>query len=221
MLGFDAQQRVNEALRRLDQALENDFEIENAVQQQAQNFRETFFTAIQYLERESLQLKALLVQPKRLDANHLQVQAKGRPAFVLALDTELAYDRKGQPAAQGQPPESAAQSTIELAARMFIVLTPPAQGLLRYYTIFGDGTWRRTVFGMGQGGIQAQSVLLQRFSPDVLVMEAIDLIGHSCTLHPTWLGMTQAVESLTTESLRERTKVKTNLTGIGVNRPSL
>lgn len=219
MLGLEAQQRVNDALRRLDQALEADLHLENGVQQQAQSFRDTIFAAFQYLERESLQLKALLVQLRRLDANQLQVQARGRTSFILALDPELAYDRKAQPAQQGQPAEAAPPNPPELAARVFVVLAPPFQGLLRCYTIFGDGAWKRTAFGMGPNGIYAQSALLQRFSSDVLVMEAIDLVGQASTLHPTWAGLVPFAETLSADALRDRTRVKVHLTGLGAPRP--
>ncbi len=211
MLGFDAQNRVNEALRRIDQALAADMELEQAVQQHAQNFRDTIFAALQYIERESLQLKALLVQTRRLDANQLHVQIKGRGAFVASIDPELAYERKTQA-------EATAQSQPELAARLFMVLAPPYHGLLRHYTIFGDGTWKRTTFSMGANGITAQSALLQRFSPDVLVLEACDLIGYVSTLHPSWTGLAQSAETLTAETIRDRLRVKSNLMGLATVR---
>lgn len=217
MLGFDAQQRAQEALRRIDQTLETDINTESAVQTQAHSFRDAFFGAFQYIERETLQLKALFVQLNRLDINQIQVQSRGRAPFMLSLDPEVAYDTKTG-TTQGQTGEGAAQGPVELSARLFAVFAPPYQGLVRYYTIFADGTWKRTTFTFGAGSPQARSALLQRFNLDVLVLEAADLLGHICTLHPTWANLAPTAETLTFEMLRERERIKDHLTGLGVAR---
>lgn len=216
MFGFDAQQRVQEALRRIDQLLVADLELEEQIQKQAVEFRDMLYGAFQYFERESMHSKALFVQCKRLEANQMQVQSKGRPACILALDSEPAYDRKTQPA--GEPGSEPQPNSIELAARLFAVMVPPQVGLLRYYTIFADGSWKKTTFALGQGGVHAQSVMLQRFSPDTLIMEGTDLLSQLCLAHPVWAGLAATAESFSLETLRDRSKVKLHPTGLGIPR---
>ncbi len=205
MLGFEAQQQVQEELRRIDQALEQDLTHEHVIQEQAHNFREAIFSAFQFIENQSLQLQALLVQLQRLGAHQLRVQSKGRMPFILSLDTELAFDTR-------QTGEGTAQGPLELTARMFVVLAPPNHGLLRHYTIFADGTWKRTTFTFVGGGVQVKSALLQRFSLDILVREAADLLGYVCLLHPTWANLMVSAETLTTDMLQERHRLKDHLT---------
>lgn len=217
MLGFEAQQRAQEALRKIDQGLEQDIAAEDAVLNQAKLFRDGMFGAFQFIEREVLQLKALLVQMQRLDANQIRVQSKGRMPFVVSLDPEVAYDTR-HTASQGQASEGATPGPVELSARLFVVFAPPFQGVLRYYTIFADGTWKRTTFTAGHGGMHARSALLQRFAPDILVLEAVDLLGYVCMLHPTWSTLEDRASSLTVDLLRERSQVKEHLTAVVTRR---
>jgi hypothetical protein len=53
---------------------------------------------------------------------------------------------------------------------------------------------------------------LQRFAPDILVLEAADLLGHVCMLHPTWANLEPRAGGITLEALRERGRVKEFLT---------
>ncbi|MFP4437429.1 MAG: hypothetical protein ACLFVO_09295 [Chloroflexaceae bacterium] len=211
MLGFEAQQRAQEALRKIDQGLVRDMADEEAILKHAKEFRDGMFGAFQFIERETLQLNALLVQLKRLDANQLQIQSKGRMPFVLSLDPEVAYDTR-HTSNPGQAGEGPPQGPVELAARVFVVFAPPYQGMLRHYSIFADGLWKRTTFAFGHSGVQTRSTLLQRFGPDILVLEAADLLGHVCMLHPTWTNLEPRAEGMTLEALRERSRVKEFLT---------
>ncbi len=220
MLGVDAQTRVREALRKSDRALEADQEIENRLAQQSQNFRDILFAAFQYVENESLQLQNILVKCSRFDMNQLQVQVKDRAAFILYLDAEFAYDRKQLTKPIGQSAESHPQANVELAARCFAALIPPLQGLLRYYTIFADGSWKRTTFTATANNFHAHGSMVPRFNPEILVMEAADLVGEACLLHPTWAGLAQDADNLTIEKLRDRNQVKTLLTGLGAPKTS-
>lgn len=204
MLSMETQQRATEALRKIDQSLERDLAHQEAVQKQAHNFREAFFAAFQFIERESLQLNALLIQIKRLDANQIVVQTKGRIPFALSLDPEVAYDIRSK--------EDVLAGPLELAARLFAVFAPPYHGVFRHYTIFADGTWKRTTFTFSKAGVQTRSMLLQRFSLDILVLEAVEVLGHACLLHPTWLNLDERAESITLDTLRERDQVKRHLT---------
>lgn len=218
MLGFDAQQRAQETLRKIDQMLENDLAVEEAVRSQGQAFRDALFSAFQFIEREALQLKALLVQLRRLDANQLQVQSRGRLPFVVVLDPEVAYDIKSKATGQLQPIEGSAQRSVELAARLFVVLAPPYHGVIRHYTIFADGMWKRTTYTFEARDNQARSALLQRFNLDVLVQEAADLLGYVCTLHPIWKNLAPSANTLTFDMVRERTHVKDQFVDRGIVR---
>jgi crotonobetainyl-CoA:carnitine CoA-transferase CaiB-like acyl-CoA transferase len=214
MLSFEAQQRAREALRKLDQALGAAITVEGELQKHAEGFRETMFSAFQFLEGESMSLQELQVKMQRTDKQQIHVQSKGRYPFILMLDPEAAYDTR--PPAQGQSAEAA--PAPELAARMFAVLAAPYQGVLRYYTIFADGTWKRTTFAASASGVQTRSALVGRYTADVLVLEAVDLLGYACTMHPTWDPLNEAAETLNIEGLRQRTTVKTHLSGLGANR---
>lgn len=213
MLNFDAQQRAREALRRADEALVAQLALESEVTKQATSFRDTLFSAFQFVESEALALQELSVQLKRSDKNQLQVGSQGRPSFVLVLDTELAYDHNQQIASQGQAP--AAENMPELAARIFAVLLPPNQGLLRHYTIFASGAWKRTTFTLASGGVQARSALVPRASPDVLVLEAIDLLGYAALVRPLWSPLVADAESFTPDLLRDRTRTRLHQSGLG------
>lgn len=211
MLTFEAQQRIRESLRRADQAAAADAAVEHEVQKQAQGFRDNFFASFQFIETESMTAQELQVQIKRLDKQQLQVQLRGRPTMLLVFDPETAYDYKPQMQSTSQTGEG----VLDLGGRLFAVFAPPHQGVVRYYTIFGDGTWKRTTFAIGASGVQARSTLVPRSTPDVLAMEAVDLLGYVGTLHPMWSDLTADVETITHESVRDRTRVKVHLTGLG------
>jgi hypothetical protein len=212
MLGIDAQQRAREALRRVDQLLATELEIETQVRRQAEAFRDSLFSAFQFVESETMALQELQVQIKRLDKQQLQVQSKGRLPFILMLDPDIAYDWKPVQT------EGAAQSVYELGSRLFAVMPSPHRGLLRYYTIFADGAWKRTTFALGAQGVQERNALVPRFNAEVLIREAIDLLGYVCLLHPTWAALVDESETMTIEALRDRQRNKTHPTGLGAPR---
>jgi hypothetical protein len=218
VLNTEAQKRAKEALQKVDQAITADIETTSTIQEQAQEFRDTLFSALDFIERESINLNEILIKRTRKDANQMEVEIKKYPPFLFILDPELAYESKPVAVNQSQAGEGGTRWIIELAARMFVIFAPPLQGLIRTYTIFGDGSWKRTAFLLASGGVQAQSYLVQRSSPDVLVMETIDLIGTLCTIHPTWSNLASVAETMTTENLRDRSFVKTHLTGLGAPR---
>lgn len=220
MLGFDAEKRARETLRKIDEVLEQDLTAEEAILAKAQEFRDAMFGAFQFIERETLQLKALLIQLRRLDVNQLQIQSKGRLPFVIVLDPEVAYDVKAKSTGQLRPIEGAPPQPIELAARFFVVLAPPYQGVLRHYTIFADGMWKRTTFAFEASGNQTRNALLQRFNHDVLLQEAIDLLGYVCTLHQTWKQLASNADTLTFEMVRERVHVRDQFVDRGTLRRS-
>ncbi len=211
MLGVEAQKRLQETLRQVDTALVADSERVDAIGTQAVTFRDALFGAFQYIERECLQLKALLIQLRRLEANQLQVQSKGRPAFILMLDPEPAFDRKSAPVAEGEPRPS---ESNELAARLFAVLAPPARGLLRYYSIFSDGSWKRSVLVGGPNGIVAQQALVARFNDEMLTLEAADLLGQVVTAHTSWTNLVPEAEQLGIEALRDHAVTRAHPLGV-------
>lgn len=212
MLGIDAQKRLQETLRQIDTALVADSERIDAIGTQALTFRDALFGAFQYIERECLQLKALLIQLRRLEANQLQVQSKGRPAFIVMLDPEPAIDRKPAPASEG---EARPAEGNELAARLFAVLAPPARGLLRYYSIFSDGSWKRSVLVSGPSGIVAQQALVARFNEEMLTLEAADLLGQVVAAHTSWANLVPEAEQLGFELLRDHTVTRAHPLGAG------
>jgi hypothetical protein len=214
MLSNDAQQRAREALRKVDQMLAANVEAENTLEKHAFSFRDNMFAAFQFIESESMTMKELQVQIKREDKQQLRVASRGRAPFMLYMDNEAAYDSRPYAAAQDQP----AETSIELAHRLFAVFAPPHVGLLRYYTVFADGAWKRTTFVPGPEGAQVRSAMVQRSSIDVLVLEAIDLLGYACTVHPTWEPLAAAAEQVTLAELHERERVKGHLTGLGAPR---
>jgi hypothetical protein len=216
MLNLEAQQRAREALRRADQALAALVEAESNVQKQADTFRENVFSAVQFLENESMTLQELQIQARRPDKNQLQVQSRGRQPFALIMNAEPAYDIRPAPA--GQATEAPPQSSTELAARMFAVFLPPNRGLLRYYTIFADGAWKRTTFVPTSGGVQTRSTLVPRATPDVLILEAVDLINYAFTVHATWDSLAAEAETMTVEAIQDRTRVKAHASGLGTPR---
>lgn len=217
-LGLEAQERSREALQRLDQTIRADREQVEAVRQQGRTFHEHAYGVFELLERESLSLKEVFLTLQRIDDYEFEVTNKGYRPFKLLRDTELAFDSRPLPAVQGQEGESKPRWSTELAVRIFVVFSPPHQGLLRYYTIFGGGAWKRTTFSLGSDGVHTHSALVPTLSPDVLILEAIDLLGTACTSRPTWANLASQSEALTLERLRERTCVKTHLSGLGAPR---
>jgi hypothetical protein len=218
-LGLEAQERSREALHQLDQALRTDRAQQESARQQGRTFHEHVYGIFELLERESLSLKEVFLTLQRVDDYEFEVTNKGYRPFKLVRDAELAFDNKTLPAAQGQEDEGKPRVSIELAARIFVVFSPPHQGLLRYYTVFGGGAWKRTTFSLGSGGgLHTHSALVPTLSPDVLVLEAIDLLRVACTSHPTWANLAGQAESLALERLRDRTCVKTHLSGLGTPR---
>jgi hypothetical protein len=201
MLSFEAQQRAREALRKVDQALGAALALESELHKHAEGFRETMFGAFQFLESESMSLQELQIKMQRTDKQQIHVQSKGRPPFILMLDPEAAYDTR--PVGQGQSAEAA---------------PAPELGVLRHYTIFTDGAWKRTTFAASANGVQTRSTLVARYTPDVLALEAVDLLGYACMVHPSWNPLTEAAETLTIEGLRQRTNVKAHLSGLGATR---
>lgn len=212
-LTVEGQQRARDALKRLDQAITTDRETQETVWKHAHNFRDTFFETFGLIERESLSLNEIMLKMQRIDANKLQVANKNLFPFLLILDPELAYHTRYRTTEDKQTGETQTHHSTELAARLFAVFEPPTQGVIRYYTIFGDGSWKRTSFTIGtDGGLVPQSAMAAAASPDVLMLEAIDLLGKACTLHPTWAELT-APDTLIADKLRDRALVKIHLTG--------
>lgn len=211
MLGVDAQKRLQETLRQIDTTLVADGERIDAIGTQAVMFRDTLFGAFQHIERECLQLKALLIQLRRLEANQLQVQSKGRPAFIVMLDPVPAFDHKPAAATEG---EQRPVEHNELAARLFAVLAPPARGLLRYYSIFRDGSWKRSVLVSGPSGMVAQQALVARYNDEMLTLEAADLLGQVVTAHASWANLAPEAEQISFETLRDHAVTRTHPLGI-------
>lgn len=210
MLGSDAQQRVREALQKLDLALAEDTARGAEIRKQATRFRDLFFGAFNFIEQEAVQLRELLLKLQRQDVNQLHVLPKGRAHFLLHLDTELAFEHKPHAASRGVT-ETLQSRTPELSARLFAVFMPPHRGLLRAYTIFLDGSWKRTTYTLFAGKVQAKSTLVPRFNPEMLVMEAIDLVGYACLVHPIWSPMAEEASTFGVEALRDRYRIKSHL----------
>ncbi len=214
-LNKEAEARAKEALQRIDQALAADVAFQEELKEKAQEFRDLFFEAFGFVEDKSLSLNEVLIKINRIDANQVEVTNKKYPPFLLMLDAEPAYDYRPLPASKEQGGEEKPRWATELAARLFVVLSPPLQGLLRVYSIFSDGAWKRTTFTLTANGVQASSPLVPRFSPDILVLEAIDLLGYAGTIHPTWANLSATAEKTTADELRTRTFVKNHLSGLG------
>ncbi len=214
MLGMDGQQRVREALRKVDKALTEQVHSEGEIAKHADTFRETFFNAFQLIEQETLTLQELNVQIRRPDKQQLQVQSQGRLPFVLLLNTEVGYDIKAS-----MPPNDPEQSPdtlpSDLSARMFAVLAPPYRGLLRYYTIFADGMWKRTTFTFNGNVVAERSALVPRYNAEILTLEAVDLLSYACLAHPTWNPLISESETVTAEALRDRNTNKIHSSGLG------
>lgn len=221
ILSADGQQRAREALRKVDDWLITEIAAEGQLKKLAQDFRDHFFGAFKFIESESMTLRELQIQVGRVDQNQIQVKIRGRQGFVLWLDPELAYDRKPSAANLGQGGETSALEPVELAARLFAVFAPPHTGLLRYYTVFGDGLWKRTTFGIVGDNIQSRRAVIPQFTADLLTLEAIDLLGYVCAVHPAWENLAAISETVTTDNVMERTFTKMRLTGLASpRRPS-
>ncbi len=210
MLGSETQQRVREALRQLDHALVEEAALENAIRKNAQQFREMFFSAFGFVEQESLQMQEIMVKLNRPEANQLQVLPRGRAHFAIHLDPELAFEHKPHAASRGYT-QTLQSRTPELSARFFALFLPPRTGLLRTYTIFADGTWKRTTYTLFDGQVQAKSTLVPRFTAEMLSMEAVDLVGYACLVHPIWSPLAELAATMTAETLKDRTRIKSHL----------
>jgi|HigsolmetaAR201D_1030396.scaffolds.fasta_scaffold20860_2 hypothetical protein len=204
MFSFDRQRATQAALRQLDDAMTKNADILEKLQKHTIDFRDQLYAAYQFIERESLQSRTLLVQTNRVEANLLQVQVRGRPAMDLFVDSEVAYDQRV--ADQGKP---------ELATRLFALFGPPQRGLLRHYTIFISGEWKRTVFVSRGGKVQALSSLRSEINPDILLDEATDLLGQLCSVYPTWNPLNDDPNSVGREQVRDRSFSKRDPLGLG------
>lgn len=204
MLSLDRQHQAQETMRQLDDALTADATVEDAVQKHALALRDNLFGAFQFIERESLQCRTLLVQTKRIEANQLHVQVRGRTPLALLLDTELAYDQRV--AGQGKP---------EPCARCYALFAPPYHGLLRHYTLFASGEWRRTVFVSRGGSVQAHATSHPQSGLDALVEEATDLLAQLCAVRPSWNALADNPGALTLDQLRDRNVTRRDPLGIG------
>lgn len=219
MLNFDAQRQIRDVLREVDNALAVTIAAEEEVRKQAQSFRDYLFSAFEFIEGESLNYNEIQVQIRRIDNHSIQVQSsKGRMPFILCLNPELAYDSKPMISGQEQKSEVTPPVTVELAARLFAVFAQPYKGLLRYYTIFADGMWKRTTFTISQGRIISYNTPVARFSAELLAREAVDLLGYVCTIHPTWDNLAPRAEAFTRDMLDDRDQIKIHLTGLGIPR---
>ncbi len=217
-VGIDAQQRAREALKRVDNAITKDLEVQEEILKKAREFHSTLYESFEFIGQEGLLLEEIHLTVQRLDSDQYQVANRNHKVFLMILDPEVAYDSKPMSVGENQSGEGTPRWSVELAARVFVVFAGDDAGLLRYYTIFADGTWRRTVFALGSGGVQQQSALVPQFSADVLLLEAIDLLGYVCTLHPTWVNLASVAETLTVEKVRNRMMVKVHPTGLGAPR---
>ena len=204
MLSLDRQRQAQELLRQLDAALTADAGVEDAVQQHAIALRDNLFGAFQFIERESLQCRTLLVQTKRVEANQLQVQVRGRALLALLLDAELGYDQRTPGAAKPEP-----------CARCYAVFAPPYHGLLRHYTVFASGEWRRTVFVSRGGALQSHSTTRPHPGLDAMVEEAADLLAQLCAVRPSWNALADDPGALSLDNLRDRGVTRRDPLGIG------
>lgn len=212
VLSVEGQQRAKEALKRLDEAIISDQAMQEKVWNRAKAFRDDFFATFDLLERDNISFQEIALKLQRVDTNQFLVKNGKHTPFLLILDTELAYYTK--PLAADARQAGDARRSVELSARLFAVFEPPHQGVLRYYTIFADGSWMRTVFAVGNDGEQhANSALATSSSADVLMLEAIDLLGKACMLHPSWADLAKVSDTLTADRLRDRTLVKKYLSG--------
>lgn len=210
VLGSEAQKRAREALLHLDKAIAADRQEQTAVREQARAFFETMYAVFEYIERESLTLNEVLLSMQRIDDEHFEVKNRHYPPFTLLLEQELAYDSK-----PSSDPEQKTRWKVELAARIFIVFSPPLQGVIRLYTIFSDGSWKRVRFVVTPEGVQSQSDLLTDAKPDTLLFEAIEVLNLVCTRHPTWANIASIADTLRIDQLAERSITRTLLTGLG------
>lgn len=204
MLSLDRQRQAQDTLRQLDDALTADAGVEEAVQQHALSLRDNLFGAFQFIERESLQYRTLLVQTKRIEANHLQVQVRGRAPLAILIDAELAYDQRV--AGQGKP---------EPCARAYAVFAPPFLGLLRHYTVFASGEWRRSVFVSRGGVAHAHATTYPSAALEALLDEATDLLAQLCAVRSSWNALADDPGSLSLEQLRDRAVTRRDPLGIG------
>lgn len=210
ILSLEAQKRAKEAFLQLDKAVAADRLAQATVREQARAFFDSMYAVFEHIERESLTLKEVFVSMQRIDDHQFEVKNRHYPPFILLLDKELAYDSKPI-----SDPEQKTRWVVELSARVFIIFSPPLQGVIRVYTIFGDGSWKRAMFMATSDGIQSQSNLLPDTKPDTLLFEAIDVLSLVCTRHPTWANIASIADTIKIEQLADRSITKTFLTGLG------
>ncbi len=218
MLSVEVQAKLRESIRQLDHMLVTTIERDERLVQTGINFRDTFFAAFGFVETESLSMKELQVTLKRMDRQQLEVIVQRRISFMLQFDPELAYDVRPV-AAEGQ--EGRSETKLELGSRLFVVLAPPQIGLIRHYTIFGDGAWKRTTFNLTPQGVQARQAFIPRSTSELLIHEAIDLVRYACQIYPMWQPMTDKVQEIGLSEVRKRAVVKQHMTGLaGIRRAS-
>jgi len=204
MISLDRQRATQAALRQLDEAMTVTAAAEEKLQKQSLELRDQLFGAFQFIERESLQGRTLLVQTNRIEASLLQVQVRGRPPLDLLLDAEPAYDHKN--VGGGKP---------ELCTRVYALFAPPQRGVLRHYTVFATGEWKRTVFVSRGGATSAHPTLLPAINSDALLEEATDLLAQLCSVHATWNTLAEDPATVSLDQLRDRQFVKRDPLGLG------
>jgi hypothetical protein len=221
MLSLEIQKRAEELLRKLDQAVTDDLDLQSTLREYGRSFRDYLYQSFEFIHNKSLPLNEIDVKIQRIDSYQFTIEPSKGPSFRIFLDEELAYDSK--PATQQEGGESAEKQEkqrwmLDLAVRIFVIFESPQQGLLRYYTIFPDGLWKRTVFTLGANGVTTQSVIVPQFSHDVVAMETLDLLKSVYLLRPSWANVAPIAETCTLNQLKDRTVVKHHLTGLGAPR---
>lgn len=204
MISLDRQRATQAALRQLDDAMTASAAVEEKLQKHSIDFRDHLFSAFQFIERESLQSRTLFVQTNRVESGLLHVQVRGRASLDLFLDSEAAYDSK-----------HAAQSKPELCTRMYALFAPPQRGVLRYYTIFVTGEWKRTIFVSRGGTTNAHTTLQTAIAPETLLEEGVDLLAQVCSVHATWNTLAEQPAAVSLDQLRDRQFVKRDPLGLG------
>lgn len=194
MAGTNAQRDALEALRNLDNALIAELDEVGRIRDQANRFRNTLFEALAWIEEQCFQLKVLQIKTKREESNLLRVEIRERLPIVLYLDPEPAVD-------------SEAQGGQALVGRLYVVMAPPVPGLLRLYTITGNGSWRRATFARSRGGAHgAKTVAAPGFTGEMLLLEGVDLLSYVCTLRFGWPDLTPRASTLLLDDLRDRAR---------------
>lgn len=199
---LNAQRAATEALRHIDNQLVTELDDAGRLRDQANRFRNMLFEALAWVEEQSFQLKVLQVKTKREEANLMRVELRERLPIVLFLDPEPAVDL--------------ASGEQGLVSRMYAVLAPPVPGLLRQYTILPTGGWRRSTFSRDKSGqLGAKTVAAAGFSAEMLLLEAVDLIGYLATLRFGWPDHGSHAAVLGLDELRDRARNRDAAIGSG------